>query len=74
MHSLGSLPVRPPRTLDSHGIAFGLVHARTTVLHPRSRCAPRASSQGGDAYMPAGNVSGGVRCVVERVHVPELHM
>ena len=65
--------MRPPRAIGPHRVAFGLVHARMIVLHPRSRCAPCVSSQGEDTYMPAGNVSGDIRSVVERVHAPELH-
>ena len=53
-------------------VAFGLVDARTIVLHPRSRCAPCASFQGEDTYMPAENVSGDICRVVEHVHMPEL--
>ena len=65
--------MRSPRAVDPHSIAFGLVHARTIVLLPRSRRGPYASFQGEDTYMPAGNLSGVVRRVVERVHVPEPH-
>ena len=64
--------MRPPRVLDSDGVAFGLVHARTIVLHPRSRDSPCARFQGEGTYMPVRNVSGNIRRVVERVHVPEL--
>ena len=65
--------MRPPRVAGPHRVAFGLVHARTILLHHRSRCAPFGSFRGEDTYMPAANVSGDIRRVVERVHVPELH-
>ena len=65
--------MRPPRATGPHRVAFGLLHARTIVLHPRSRCAPFASFRGEDTYMPAANVSGDIRRVVEHDHVPELH-
>jgi hypothetical protein len=65
--------MRPPRVVGPHRVVFGLVHARMTVLHLRSRCAPCARFQGEDTYMPAGNVSGDIRRVVEHVHVPGLH-
>ena len=65
--------MKPPRAAGPHSVAFGLVHARTIVLLPRSHCAPCVSFQGEDTYMPAGNVSGDIRRVVERVYVPELH-
>ena len=64
--------MRPPRAIGTHSVAFGLVHARAIVLLLRSRCAPCARFQGEDTYMPAGNVSGDTRRVIERVHVPEL--
>jgi hypothetical protein len=64
--------MRPPRAVGFHSVAFGLVRAQTIVLHPRSRCAPCASFQGEDTYMPAGIVSGNIHRVVERVRVPEL--
>jgi hypothetical protein len=65
--------MRPLKAIGPHSVAFELVHARTIVLHPRNHCAPCASFQGEDTYMPAGNVSGDIRRIVERVHVPELH-
>ena len=65
--------MRPPRVVDPHRVAFGLVHARTTVLHHRSRCAPFGNCRGEDTYMPVGNVIGDIRHVVERVHIPGLH-
>ena len=64
--------MRPPRAVGFHSVALGLVRARTIVLHPRSRCAPCASFQGENTYMPDGIVSGNTRRAVERVHVPEL--
>ena len=63
--------MRPPRATGPHRVAFGLLHARTIVLHPRSRCAPSGSFRAED--MPAANVSGDIRRVVEHDHVPELH-
>ena len=72
IYPLVNLPMRP-RAVGPHSIAFGLVHVRTIVLHPRSCCAPCTNFQGGDTYMPAGNVSGDIRRVVERVDAPELH-
>ena len=65
--------MRSPGAIGPHRVAFGLAHARTIVLHPRSRRAPYVSFRVEDTYMPAGNVSGDVRRVVERVHAPELH-
>ena len=65
--------MRPPRAIGLHTVGFGLVHAPTIVLHPRSRRASCANFQGEDTYMPAGNVSDDICCVVERVHMPELH-
>ena len=65
--------MRPPRAIGPHCVAFGLVHAQTIVLHHCSRCAPFGSFRGEDTYMPAANVSGDIRRVVERVRVPELH-
>ena len=64
--------MRPPRAIGSHSVAFGLVHTRMIVLHPCSRCVLCESFQGEDTYMPAGDVSGDIRSVVRRVHVPEL--
>ena len=64
------------RSLGATGacrVAFGLVHARTMVLHPRSRRAPYVSFRGEDTCMPAGDVSGDIRRMVEHVHAPELH-
>ena len=51
---LGILPMRSPGAIGPHRVAFGLVHARTIVLHPRGRCAPYASFRGEYTYMPAG--------------------
>ena len=65
--------MRPPRAVGFYSVAFGLARARTIVLHPRSPCVPCASFQGEDTYMSAGIVSGDIRRVVKRVHVPELH-
>ena len=65
--------MRLPGAIGPHRVAFGHVHARTIVLHPRSRCAPYVSFRGEDTYMPAGNVSSDIRRVVERVRAPELH-
>ena len=65
--------MRSPRAVRPNSVGFGLVHARTIVSHLRSRCAPCASFQGEDTYMPAGNVSGDIRRVAERLHVPELY-
>ena len=57
---LESLPMKLPRAVDSCGVAFGLEHARATVLHPHSCGTPCASSQQEDTYMPGRNVSGDV--------------
>ena len=65
--------MRPPRAIDPHHVAPGLVHARTIALRPRCHCAPFGSFRGEDTYMPVGNISGDIRRVVEGVHVPELH-
>ena len=65
--------MRPPKAILLHCVAFGLVHARTIVLHHRSHCALFASFQGEDTYMPAANISGDIRRVVGHDHVPELH-
>ena len=65
--------MRQPRAIGPHGVAFGRVHARTIVLRPRSRCAPFRSFRVEDTYMPAANVSGDIRRVVEHYHVPELY-
>ena len=65
--------MRPPKAIRLHFVAFGLVHARTIVLHPRSRCALFGSFQGEDTYMPAANISGDIPRVVGHDHVPELH-
>ena len=65
--------MRSPRAIGPRRVAFGLVQAQMIVSRPRSHCAPYASFQGEDTYMPAGNVSGGIRRVAERVYVPELH-
>jgi hypothetical protein len=65
--------MRRSRAVGPYSVAFGLVHARTIVLHPRGRCAPCASFQGEGAYMPTGNVSDDIYRLVERVHVPEPH-
>ena len=65
--------MKPPRATSPHCVAFGLVHARTILLHHRNRCAPFGSFRGEDTYMPAGNVSGGIRRLVELVYTPELH-
>jgi hypothetical protein len=64
--------MRSPRAVGPDNVAFELVHARTIVLHHRSRCVPCVSFQGEDTYMPAGNISGDIRRVAKRVHVPEL--
>ena len=65
--------MKPPTAVGPDRVAFGLVHARTIVLHLRSRCAPFGSFLGADTYMPAANVSDDIRRVVEHVRVPELH-
>ena len=65
--------MRSPGSIGPHRVAFGRVHAGTIVLHPRSRCTLYVSFRGEDTYMPAGNVSGDIHRVVERVHAPGLH-
>ena len=57
---------------DSDWLSLCRIWART-ILAPRSRCAPLGSFRGEDAYTPDANISGDIRRVVERVHVPEPH-
>ena len=70
---MGSSPMKPPRAVGAHRVAFGLVHARTIVLHFRSRRAPFRSCRGENTYTPAGNVSGDNPRVIEHVYALELH-
>jgi hypothetical protein len=58
--------MRPPRVLDSRGVAFEFALARTIVSHPRSYDSPCASFQGEDACTPARNVSGDILRVAAR--------
>jgi len=47
----------PLTMANSWGIAFRLEHARTTILHPRSRRFPAENFQTEDTYMPFASVS-----------------
>lgn len=68
MEPLVSLPARPPTAIDSFGVAFGFVHARIHVSHPRSPYSPYARLQGEGTYISAENVKRDVRRVVAYVY------
>ena len=53
LYPLASLPVRPPRALDSCDAILGFVHIRTIQLLSHSCCSPYASFQQEDTYTVA---------------------
>ena len=66
IRSSGNLPARPRRAIGTGRDVAGLVQARMTLSHPRSRRSPCASSRGEDTCMPVKNVGGTIQHVVPR--------